>query len=1274
MSFDPSKLMEHLANLSEQEQAAFTQNILNRAEEMEHQAQQSRTREGLIQQFKKKRSTFVRPGGIYAEKKCSEALKAGAVPMGFTLDDTKPKSDMRLLKTLKPMLVEELELGTVHRGRYLCGWVAIDDAFFSISATSLLLEDVTGDLVELAVYGILDSELPLLEKQCQVASGFPKGRAIVVLEPYYKVRMDGTVGIRVDESEEIISWRDVPTDLVTWKNLGNDFFSTLNCQNEGRGALACYQRAIQAEQPDVSTLAQLLNNIATCRFKKGDYGTAVQLSGAAVHLDPTNFKGWLRLASSLGENGAETIAARVVAHARNTLPNILPKQLQLLQNTVKTGSAMETSRFRSFAEWCCKLASPGLVKCGEELSGNTETAEVWREKGSDWFAKGDLEAAEECYRKGISACASCCHDVSLVLNNIAAVHLMTFRDSKDVPGISSRGFSTSSEASEGMVPNAEMALLNSTTAGIISPLNHKAWTRRVRCMESLGMTQAECISDLKAIHSSILSTASFGTFGTEENKKIQEFKRNTDAEIQRRSQQHNKPKSVHKVSETPTHVQREQRDTLRPESIAAAVKSNEKNVFTSSRDEDTEDIDEYIARMEKLENITRFAFAASDPQQQKKLPREVLMFVKNPPPQVHVEFPKQRGWPSGIDATFARKALYRAYLNASSSPWMTASVMREGAYFANIDPADMIKRWHGTAAMQILYERSKSLRFGDIIDAREVESGYIPAYDARIRSNFANNPNRAEVYFFGTTHVAIGFNDFSSLLAATLHDEQKKNLPLKFVGFERSEFTVAKCKIVAQMLALPEIPIWSVMEVWLSSTWSETTLKHFRQTANKVLESTGQNENSKVISYLKHWVSAKPISGSKARSEFFRNLEKYNKRVFSAVYCFRREIDRLDLTQYMLTGEVHASPNAVSLVETQQEDHSEIVETSEQRTTTKKRNRKKKKDNKREASVKSTDVPLVGSLTMWNVPSGAPPLEEDIMFNTVNFTKILDDCAAKEKTKKKSTENLSVVDLFTIHIIQNLDRLRGLMRKNKLTIEVHYGVVKAVRGEAANDLENQHLLSRIALMRPYTMSWSNVLDYFIPEDFHDVARRCSIFGDCLHYGYSMNWPTQVFGASILDYDFEDCKPFIDGLLDAALGFRVQSHTLAFPLMDIFKIAGLDKLVLLPFRENPLNSTGYLLANVYKQKWVDYFMSKGELSVKAAQRLGSLCTPTNSGLQMGSMELAMPSPLYRTSTTLYMSWCYDPEIRLQVDSNPFQVGAATDIDMLARTMQQMRTDM
>ncbi|KAF4038481.1 hypothetical protein GN244_ATG09355 [Phytophthora infestans] len=133
---------------------------------------------------------------------------------------------------------------------------------------------------------------------------------------------------------------------------------------------------------------------------------------------------------------------------------------------------------------------------------------------------------------------------------------------------------------------------------------------------------------------------------------------------------------------------------------------------------------------------------------------------------------------------------------------------------------------------------------------------------------------------------------------------------------------------------------------------------------------------------------------------------------------------------------------------------------------------------------------------MWNVPPGALPLEEDIMFNTVDLTIIVDDYAEQEK--KNASEKLSVVDLFTVNIIPNLGRLRELMLKKKLAIQVHYGVVKAVRGEAANDPEDLRLLSRIANTQPCTM-------------------------------YSMNWPTQVFEASILDYDYEESKLLIDGI-------------------------------------------------------------------------------------------------------------------------------------------------
>ncbi|KAG7376542.1 hypothetical protein PHYPSEUDO_013202 [Phytophthora pseudosyringae] len=119
--------------------------------------------------------------------------------------------------------------------------------------------------------------------------------------------------------------------------------------------------------------------------------------------------------------------------------------------------------------------------------------------------------------------------------------------------------------------------------------------------------------------------------------------------------------------------------------------------------------------------------------------------------------------------------------------------------------------------------------------------------------------------------------------------------------------------------------------------------------------------------------------------------------------------------------------------------------------------------------------------------------------------------------------------------------------------------------------------------------------------------------------------------------------------------------------------GLDKLVILPFRDHPLNSTGYVLAHVYKKHWVDHFMKKGELTAAAACRLGTLSGPMNSGLQMGAMDLAMPSPLYRTSLTLYMSWCYDPELHLQGANNPLDLGAATDKDMMADFMKQLSVD-
>ena len=52
---------------------------------------------------------------------------------------------------------------------------------------------------------------------------------------------------------------------------------------------------------------------------------------------------------------------------------------------------------------------------------------------------------------------------------------------------------------------------------------------------------------------------------------------------------------------------------------------------------------------------------------------------------------------------------------------------------------------------------------------------------------------------------------------------------------------------------------------------------------------------------------------------------------------------------------------------------------------------------------------------------------------------------------------------------------------------------------------------------------------------HEVARAISIYGDVVHYGYSMNWTTETFGSNILDYLMFDDYDTANDLINMALG-------------------------------------------------------------------------------------------------------------------------------------------
>ena len=53
--------------------------------------------------------------------------------------------------------------------------------------------------------------------------------------------------------------------------------------------------------------------------------------------------------------------------------------------------------------------------------------------------------------------------------------------------------------------------------------------------------------------------------------------------------------------------------------------------------------------------------------------------------------------------------------------------------------------------------------------------------------------------------------------------------------------------------------------------------------------------------------------------------------------------------------------------------------------------------------------------------------------------------------------------------------------------------------------------------------------------FHEVGKAISLYGDVVHYGYSMNWTTETFGSNILDYLMFDDYDTANDLINMALG-------------------------------------------------------------------------------------------------------------------------------------------
>lgn len=532
---------------------------------------------------------------------------------------------------------------------------------------------------------------------------------------------------------------------------------------------------------------------------------------------------------------------------------------------------------------------------------------------------------------------------------------------------------------------------------------------------------------------------------------------------------------------------------------------------------------------------------------QEKLKKQFGPLIARKVPPYHEQYPKIYGWPAEANPAACRDLLYGSYAHASSQPWTLESAMISGIWQPS--EGELVKRWHGTAAMKWISDKKGKVGPGSIVDWRE-DLREVQEFCPLIRSNFGNMPVRQEVVHLGTVHVAVGFNDLGMLLQVHIADAPEgKEGPLRFVGIDVNPFCIAKASVLVEMLRRPEaeIPLLHCLQVWYSSTWTRATVRSFKTAIKQVVTKKNPAE---VNSYLNHWLATEALTLTEARKAWLATREG---RTWSEISCLKQHIDQMMMCQYILTGDLLGGQS-----------------------------------------------PEVGSLSMWSVPAGSPPNE----FGENAFSAVIIHDLVGARVSSKDIVSCLVETLLT-----KLGRLRERLHENAVEVELR----------CARVAPGAPIIDEIAELRPWTMSWSNVLDYIRPSSFHTLARACSIHGDTLHFGYSMNWASEVFGTCLMDYD--DLKTRRD--------FIEASHKVLEKMCQLYP--AYNACFVMPPHANPLNFTAFGLGNYFHGKWVENFL----------KHAGS------GPVQLGRQHLTEYEPLTTVPPTVTLLWTYDPEVSFHV---------------------------
>lgn len=242
---------------------------------------------------------------------------------------------------------------------------------------------------------------------------------------------------------------------------------------------------------------------------------------------------------------------------------------------------------------------------------------------------------------------------------------------------------------------------------------------------------------------------------------------------------------------------------------------------------------------------------------------------------------------------------------------------------------------------------------------------------------------------------------------------------------------------------------------------------------------------------------------------------------------------------------------------------------------------------------------LVGSLCWWDCPEETPANEANQTFlSAIDMWQVL-----KERSPKQSF--FSAAEGY---LLRRVEKMIAWARSGAVTVEAKVGNV-------------EELARQIAALKPWTMTWSNVSDYYTPSKFHRIARACSANGDTMHFAYSMNWSIDVLGSHVMDY--------------ADAEKRKDIFKMAYEMLNgIYDLLTYKTVFRCPPPGHPMNVADMALTRHCYSMWIEHFFG-------IAKR-GGAC-------KFGRVEPAIYNPLSNSgSGTFFFTFCYNPNVMFPVN--------------------------